>query len=443
MKIVLQCRFRDSEPRTVEFDGKNDIVLGRPGAALPNRKRRMPAVMFGGGAPILHDGLSKPVLLDLSPDRKVSKIQGRFFFELSAWWIEDLKGVNRSYLNGALVDDPMTVDSGDTIRIGDTLLTVELEAMPEPRGEGIVDTTLSADESVPDPHISEDRRIAILTRALAIAAYSNSRQSMLEAMLRETGEAFPKAAHRTLLLIEDAELVPRAFWPPDRAYVSFTLARRAIQSREGLRWRRTAEAAGAALPSSLASVMDALYSPMLVAGEPIGVIHVDSTSMEPVFSEEDLSLLNNLAITLGMVLRDAGATPLQALPNLPSAFISYAHVQRDFVGRLAADLRRNRVKIWFDERLQTGDAWREKLKTTIGGADAFVLVLSAAAMASEYVKWEMEVAAECGKPVLPVLYEPCTRPPAIEALQYTDPGIDFDKAVRELAGRIAAAIKTK
>lgn len=78
MKIVLRCQFRETPPRVIEFESKNDVVLGRPGAPLPSRVRAMPAVMTGGGTSVVHDGLSKPLLLDLSPDRKVSKIQGRF-----------------------------------------------------------------------------------------------------------------------------------------------------------------------------------------------------------------------------------------------------------------------------------------------------------------------------------------------------------------------------
>src|SRR4029077_12050531 len=150
---------------------------------------------------------------------------------------------------------------------------------------GTIESRLAADETQPDLGVREDRRLQILNRVSAIVAESTSRQSVVEGMIRELGDAFPGSSRRTLMLIEDKELVPRAFWPPDQSRISFTLARRSIQMRQSLHW--TGTVSGQTRSSSLVDVTDALYAPMIVAGAPIGVLHVDSVAAQPVFTEAE------------------------------------------------------------------------------------------------------------------------------------------------------------
>jgi hypothetical protein len=235
------------------------------------------------------------------------------------------------------------------------------------------------------------------------------------------------------MLIEDREVVPRAFWPPDRSRISFLLARQAIQTQQSLRWRRKLDGSTVAL--SLIDVTDALYSPMIVGGKALGVLHVDSVAAQPIFSTSDLQLLTVLATTIGAALRETGIAAADLLERLPSVFVSYAHTQRIFVDRIVADLRRRRVKVWVDERLQSGDLWREELARVIARSDALVFVVSRDSIASEWTRWEMEQALANNKPVLPVLFESCDLPDWLSSIQYADAVKDYDNAVRELAER--------
>jgi len=48
-------------------------------------------------------------------------------------------------------------------------------------------------------------------------------------------------------------------------------------------------------------------------------------------------------------------TSIPALP--PRVFISYSHADREFVAKLAGDLARNRIVVWWDEwEIKVGDS---------------------------------------------------------------------------------------
>ena len=135
-----------------------------------------------------------------------------------------------------------------------------------------------------------------------------------------------------------------------------------------------------------------------------------------------------VATTVGAALRETGATSVDAFTPLPSVFISYAHAERAFVDGLAADLRRNRTKVWLDERLQTADQWRGELAKAIANTDALVLVVSRQSLASEWVQWEVTEARTHHKPILPVLFEPCDLPAWLSSIQYADATSNRDNA---------------
>ena len=438
MNITLHSKFGDVV-HTVEYEDKNDVVIGRPGAALPTRQRRIARVTSTGSGFAVDDGTARPVLLDLTPDRKISRVHARLYYELGTWWLEPLSQASKVHLNSVQLSAAAELEPADVIRTGDTLIAVDFQTVTVEPAVGTIETRLTADETQPDLSVREDRRLQILNRVAAIVAESTSRQSVVEGMIRELGDAFPGSARRTLMLIEDKELVPRAFWPPDQSRISFTLARQAIQMRQSLRW--TGSVKGQAPPTSLVDVTDALYAPMIVAGAPIGVLHVDSVAAHPIFTELDLQLLTVVATTVGAALRDTGASSVDTFTPLPSVFISYSHEEHAFVDGLVADLRRNRVKVWVDERLQTGDVWRGELAKAIANTNALVLVVSGHSLASEWVQWELAQAQTLRKPILPVRFEKCDLPDWLSQIQFADATSSRDNAIRELAARANEALE--
>ena len=403
---------------------------------LPTRQRRIARVMSTGSGLAVDLGTAPPVLLDLTPDRKVSRIHARLYYELGTWWLEPLSQSGKVYLNSVPLSAAAELEPADVIRAGDTLIAVDFQTVAIEPADGTIESRLAADETQPDLGVREDRRLQILNRVSTIVAESTSRQSVVEGMIRELGDAFPRSSRRTLMLIEDKELVPRAFWPPDQSRISFTLARRAIQMRQSLHWTGTVN--GQTRSSSLVDVTDALYAPMIVAGAPIGVLHVDSVAAQPVFTEPDLQLLTVVATTVGAALRDSGAAS-----ETPSLL---------FLGIPFLRPRRARFCRWpgggSAPAIAPKSGWTNACRPETSGAanspkrsrirTPWSWWSRRQSLASEWVQWEVTEAQTHTSPS-PVLFEPCDLPAWLSSIQYADASSNRDNAVRELAARAGGA----
>jgi predicted component of type VI protein secretion system len=160
---------------------EEEVVIGRPG--------------------------DKPIHLDLSPDVRVSRPHVRLFYNLSTWWVEDLASKHGTKLNGELINQAKSLSPGDQLQMGDTFVRVEFAKVDVDPGPGTVESHFSSDETQPPASVPEDKRLEVLARISAIAAHSQG-QAMLEGFLREIATAFPQSERRTILLIQDRELVP-------------------------------------------------------------------------------------------------------------------------------------------------------------------------------------------------------------------------------------------
>jgi hypothetical protein len=118
-----------------------------------------------------------------------------------------------------------------------------------------------------------------------------------------------------------------------------------------------------------------------------------------------------------------------------SIFISHSSKDKEVVRRLAADLRREGLKVWFDEAdLLVGERFSEQ---AIRASQYLVLVQSNAARESAWVRREIELANEAGLPILPVVLEDLEQPWAGLA----DRGIaDFRRGYRRGLWRLISRI---
>ncbi|MFC1633965.1 toll/interleukin-1 receptor domain-containing protein [Planctomycetota bacterium] len=127
-------------------------------------------------------------------------------------------------------------------------------------------------------------------------------------------------------------------------------------------------------------------------------------------------------------------------PSWPDLFLCHSHRDRRFVRRVARDLQRLAVSVWYAEwELEVGDS----LHACIGEAlerSAFVgVVLSPDSVASRWCQSELDQALARekrtgGTVVLPLLYRRVPLPPFLEGRLYLNFSRSYFKALARLVG---------
>lgn len=124
-------------------------------------------------------------------------------------------------------------------------------------------------------------------------------------------------------------------------------------------------------------------------------------------------------------------------------FISYSHEDSDFVDNLAANLVKAKHHIWVDRwELNIGDSLTSKIEENLTASDAIIIVLSAASIASNWCRRELNAGLvreleEKRVIVLPVIIDDCKLPLFLRDKLYADfrkdPDVAFDLIDRSLA----------
>jgi adenylate cyclase len=259
-----------------------------------------------------------PIILDLSPDQRVSRLHGRIWQEGTLYWIEDLNSSRGTQLNGVEIKGrgKQKVQREDLILAGQTTLRLDLTEtqdisqktnyleqgtllLPEKRhaesGVAIArDVDATAVSPVPNAAEGDDsaRRLKMVCDLPFHFATKTNLESLLPAIVDQLVEVIPTGESWALVLREpdtDALLL-KAYHFVQKTYLSETLLRRAMTDRKGFIWKRTAEVD---LSGSIArSGMEiGMYAPLLWQGEALGAICAGALNAKAVFTDEDLRLL--------------------------------------------------------------------------------------------------------------------------------------------------------
>jgi CheY-like chemotaxis protein len=84
-------------------------------------------------------------------------------------------------------------------------------------------------------------------------------------------------------------------------------------------------------------------------------------------------------------------------------FISYSHKDSDYTNRLAEEMERRGIPVWIDDRIDYGTRWPQVIQEKIDSCQAFLLVMSDNARASDWVNNELTYAMVKRKRVFPLL----------------------------------------
>ena len=125
---------------------------------------------------------------------------------------------------------------------------------------------------------------------------------------------------------------------------------------------------------------------------------------------------------------------------MPSLFLSHTRVDKPFVEKLANDLKRFGINVWFDKwEIKVGDSITWKIADGIRENEYLGIVLSPEALQSEWVKTELSAAwvkqMQSKKVVvLPILLRDCDIPLFLADRRYADFRNDYHDGLKQLSG---------
>lgn len=124
--------------------------------------------------------------------------------------------------------------------------------------------------------------------------------------------------------------------------------------------------------------------------------------------------------------------------SIGKVFVSHSSQDKPFVERLVSDLAANSIPVWYDKLdLGVGDSVPGSINDGLERCRYFLIVLSPAALASAWVKEElnaglMKQVILGGKFLLPVLYKDCLLPPLLAHRRFADFRADYDSGLATL-----------
>ena len=335
---IVRC-FRDSET-SLEM-AENDFFIGRA-----------------------HE--NSPLLLDLTPDKGVSRVHARIWKEDGGYWIEDSQSAHGTLLNDVQIKGTgkRPIQAGDLIVVGETTLCFKLL---EPRGalpqtnylrSGANLLQEGADTDVPveiahdvdatkfDPAPAKNsgdagnRRLKLICELPLQFAAKTRLEELLPAIVDYLADLVPNADSWALALRnpQTGELLLKAYRSKGAPHISEMLARRAMDKRKAFMWNRTA---GDLTQSILQSaITTGIYAPLLWQEDTFGVICAESSGSADNFGQEELRLIVFMAQYAAMAL---GSYQLQE--KLRQESVLKAKLLRHFSPQIADRLVRHRGRL--------------------------------------------------------------------------------------------------
>jgi adenylate cyclase len=260
-----------------------------------------------------------PIILDLSPDSRVSRMHGRIWEEDGLFWVEDLNSSRGTLLNGVEIKGRgrQQLRANDSIVAGQTTLRLEISdnagiarqtnylengtlLLPEKRdkdsgfaiAKDVDATAIEAALPCEDNGGTAARQLKLVCDLPFHFATKTTLDTLLPAIVDQLVEILPNAESWALVLRDtdsDAILL-KAYHYAQRIYLSETLLRRAMTECKAFVWKKSTdvEMSGSLVQSGIEVGM---YAPLVWQGEALGAICAGARNAETVFSDEDVKLL--------------------------------------------------------------------------------------------------------------------------------------------------------
>ncbi len=125
-------------------------------------------------------------------------------------------------------------------------------------------------------------------------------------------------------------------------------------------------------------------------------------------------------------------------PGRPTVFLSHSSNDKDFVERLAGDIEKAGIDVWYDRwEIRVGDSIVGKINAGLKDSDYVIAVISPNSVQSKWVTLEIDAALieSLGKKssyLLPVLLADTDLPPLLRDRRYADFRRDYEQGLREV-----------
>jgi adenylate cyclase len=261
-----------------------------------------------------------PIILDLTPDQRVSRIHGRIWKEEGLFWIEDLDSSRGTQLNGVEIKGrgKQQLRADDSIVVGETVLlvafgdrkalsdqtnylehgTILLPEKPHSTKSGVVvakDIDAIDVEAVLPSGCAGDaaaRRFKLVCDLPFQFASKTKLETLLPEIVDQLVGVIPNGESWALVLLdpETDKLLLKAYRSTQHTYLSETLLRRTMTEGKAFIWRKSTDVN---LTGSIAqSGMEVgMYAPLVWQGEALGAICTGARNAEAGFSDDDVKLL--------------------------------------------------------------------------------------------------------------------------------------------------------
>jgi len=259
------------------------------------------------------------IILDLSPDQRVSRMHGRIWEEDGSYWVEDLNSSRGTRLNGVEIKGrgKQQLHPDDAIVAGQTTLKIDLGEsnipiqetnyleygtflLPEQHhSESGVAIAKDIDATAVEPVAASEcagdsaaKRLKMVCDLPFHFATKTTLETLLPAIVDQLVEVLPNGESWALVLRdpETDALLLKAYRYAQRTYLSETLLRRVMAERKAFIWRKRTDVdlSGSMVQGGIEVGM---YAPLLWQGEALGAISAGARSADAVFTDEDVRLL--------------------------------------------------------------------------------------------------------------------------------------------------------
>jgi len=127
-------------------------------------------------------------------------------------------------------------------------------------------------------------------------------------------------------------------------------------------------------------------------------------------------------------------------------FISYSRLDKQFVDKLADDLRQRGIDVWIDvENIMPGTDWQREIEKGLKSATASIFVISKNSVKSKWTLSEFVAMMQLNKFVFPVIIEdvdPAELPEQIRNIQWADFTESYDDGITELLRGLSTLTKS-